>query len=201
MVRKGSTVRVRQRALAERLGGGGFGVRTGSASVVRWPVWKLFGNRAVLVVVGGLLVEGWQYPRPAGCRSPGVLNVRATPLNRECIHSPAGDEPGRAVFRRGVTPREGTFESLVRLANRRGRQPGRPAGRGPQRGSRTEPSDDHDRLQHRALVRPVRRPALLRRRSDSPARVVLIDECDRPADGDDARTARRIAQGALARCR
>ena len=56
-----------------------------------------------------------------------------------CIHSPAGDGPGRAVFRRGVLPPKATLKALVRLASDRKLSPwqtGRMRARTPLHGRR-----------------------------------------------------------------
>ena len=51
------------------------------------------------------------------CAAPGglrflrdVVAVRAIPLEPDSIHFPAGDGPGRAVFRRRVRPRQGRLK-------------------------------------------------------------------------------------------
>ena len=98
---------------------------------------------------------------PATCRAAGSpfsgmfsLFVRvplprtASTLRRET--GPEGPSPA------GSNPPGGALELRVRLANRRGRRPCRPAGRGPRRGSRTGPPP-RSRSPSCPSARPMRR--------------------------------------------
>ena len=154
--RKGSTVESVRGLWWIACDGGGFGServwRVLSAGRLE-TIWITARSRGV-----GLSLTAVEYPGPAGLPFPGMFSdVRVTPLEsgNASTHRPATGPDGPSSA--GKQPPEGTFESLARPANCCGRRPGRPAGRGPQRGSRTEPSHNHDRLQPRALVRPVRR--------------------------------------------
>ena len=106
----------------------------------------------------GLLVDGRGCPRAGRVAVlQDVLDVRAIPLNREIVHSPAGDGPGRAVFRRGVTPRRGRLKcrcvsrtaAAVDPVDRPDEALGAVLGQ--------DHGHDHDRLPIRALVRTLRR--------------------------------------------
>src|SRR5947209_2451693 len=80
MVRKGSSVRVRQRALSDRLWWRGFGGWEGLAAGGVWP--PCFGNRGVRrgvdLLVDGAGVQG----RPVAVLKVVLVSVRF-PLNRK----------------------------------------------------------------------------------------------------------------------
>ncbi len=81
------------------------------------------------------------------------------------VSLPGGRRARMGRLPTGSTPAERRLKPRVRLANRRGRRPCRPAGRGPRHGSRKDHHRGDDRLHRRALIRRSRRRRLPRRRS------------------------------------
>jgi hypothetical protein len=166
MVRKGSTVRVRQRALwGIAFRGGGSGAHAGSA-VRRGGRDGNFLETASPAEISSAGWHAWTW-RTGWLPFPVSLTFVRSP-EPDGIHSLAGDGPGRAVSRRRVPQRSGAG-GPVRPATWRSFRPCRPAGRdsscqsyeGRHRGKTRQPSwADLLRFTPQAALLPIAKISL-----------------------------------------